>query len=484
MSQPGAGRRRPGTPRPPVRSVRPFKSSEQYLEAMKEDLAEWLRDLYGLDIDAANFLQALETGLVLCQHANAVTEAALVFLAEAPARAQRIPLPRAGVSCNGAAQPGTFQARDNISNFIQWCRKEMGIQGVNLLSEAQAASGVRNHGPPSRFALGQLIPFHASVQSLVSRCTCPVQFSMVKVSEGKYCVGDSNTLIFIRILRNHVMDSGCGTAGGGNGGPHQQEFNPFLLSSLWGAVLVAHKTGSFLKPPVPPVQHEVRVEDGPSQPQPTMTISRSQSPLPSVDWKTYTSSGRKLRPPAASSPTPHRERRAGAGILRETAPFPRCQEKSLAPSWGQLPAGDSPLSPQSSPTPRGRDPQCTSSGKREDRCPPELPRRRTPTSWVHEETDSWGTRARTPISQGLQAPEATTTGTPAGGPSPLPCSSSPAKPVGPRPPPRGEAEGASSQLRETASVHSPSPVKGPTKIPVQLPPACPLAPGRSFPGTA
>uniref|UniRef100_A0A8C6EG55 Growth arrest specific 2 like 2 n=1 Tax=Microcebus murinus TaxID=30608 RepID=A0A8C6EG55_MICMU len=130
MSQPGGHRRRPGTLGPPVRSIRPFRSSEQYLEAMKEDLAEWLRDLYGLDIDAANFLQVLETGLVLCRHANAVTEAALAFLAEAPARAQRIPMPRAGVRCNGAAQPGTFQARDNVSNFIQWCRKEMGIQEV------------------------------------------------------------------------------------------------------------------------------------------------------------------------------------------------------------------------------------------------------------------------------------------------------------------------------------------------------------------
>lgn len=122
-------RRRPGTLEPPVCSIRPFKSSEQYLEAMKEDLAEWLRDLYGLNIDAANFLQMLETGLVLCQHANTITEAALAFLTEAPARAQTIPMPRAGVSCNGSAQPGTFQARDNVSNFIQWCRKEMGIQG-------------------------------------------------------------------------------------------------------------------------------------------------------------------------------------------------------------------------------------------------------------------------------------------------------------------------------------------------------------------
>ncbi|XP_024613459.1 GAS2-like protein 2 [Neophocaena asiaeorientalis asiaeorientalis] len=521
MSQPGVGRRRPGTPRPPVRSTRPFKSREQYLEAMKEDLAEWLRDLYGLDIDAANFLQALETGLVLCQHANAVTEAALAFLAEAPARAQSIPLPRAGVSCNGAAQPGTFQARDNISNFIQWCRKEMGIQEVLMfetddlvlrknvknvvLCLLELGRRARRFGvaAPSLVRLEEEIhqelrlelalpppdspqppeaptrpPCHFRnldqlVQSLVSRCTCPVQFSMVKVSEGKYRVGDSNTLIFIRILRNHVMVR----VGGGwdTLGHYLDKHDPCRCTSL------SHKTGSFLKPPVPLVQHEVRVDDGPSQPQPTMTISRSQSPLPSVDWKTYTSSGRKQRPPAASAPTPHRERRAGAGILRETAPFPRCQEKSLAPSWRQLPDGDSPPSPQSSPTPSGRG---TSSGKREDRYPPELPRRRTPTSWVHEETDSWGTRARTPIPQGLQAPEATTTGTPAGGATPLPCSSSPAKSVGPRPPPGDEAEGASSQLRETVSVHSPSPVKGPIKILVRLPPACPPTLGRSFPGTA
>ncbi|EPY88421.1 hypothetical protein CB1_000173011 [Camelus ferus] len=208
---------------------------------MKEDLAEWLRDLYGLDIDTANFLQVLETGLVLCRHANAITEAALAFLAEAPARAQRIPLPRMGVSCNGAAQPGTFQARDNVSNFIQWCRKEMGIQ---------------------------------------------VQFSMVKVSEGKYRVGDSNTLIFIRILRNHVM-------------------------------------------------HEVRVQDGPSQPQPMMTISRSQSPLPSVDWKTYTSSGRKLRPTTSSFSRPHPGWRAGPGILRETAPFLSSDKAKACPGRGK-----------------------------------------------------------------------------------------------------------------------------------------------------
>uniref|UniRef100_A0A8D1HKC0 Growth arrest specific 2 like 2 n=1 Tax=Sus scrofa TaxID=9823 RepID=A0A8D1HKC0_PIG len=523
MSQPQTRRRRPGTPRPPVRSIRPFKSSEQYLEAMKEDLAEWLRDLYGLDINAANFLQVLETGLVLCRHANSVTEAALAFLTEAPARARKIPLPQAGVSCNGAAQPGTFQARDNISNFIQWCRKEMGIQEVLMFETEDLVlrKNVKNVllcllelgrrawrfgvAAPTLVRLEEEIdeelrqelalpppdppppepprrrPCHFRnldhvVQSLVSHCTCPVQFSMVKVSEGKYQVGDSNTLIFIRILRDHVMVR----VGGGwdTLGHYLDKHDPCRCTSL------SHKAGDFLKPPASPVQHEVRVQDGPSQPQPTMTISRSQSPPPPVDWKTYTSLGGKLRPPTASSPRPRCEQRAGAGIVRKTAPFVRCQEKSLTPSQRQLPARNSAPSHQLSSTPWEQDPQLTSSGKRGVRYPPELPRGRTPTSWAREETDSRGTHARTSTPQRCQAPEATVRGTPARRPSPLPRSSSPAKPAGPRPPPQGEAEGASSQLREPASVCPPSPAKGPTKIPVWLPPARPPTPGRSFPGTA
>ncbi|XP_014933898.3 GAS2-like protein 2 [Acinonyx jubatus] len=523
MSKPRGRGRRPGTVGPPVRSIRPFKSSEHYLEAMKEDLAEWLRDLYGLDINAANFLQVLETGLVLCRHANAITEAALAFLAEAPARAQRMPLPRAGVSCNGAAQPGTFQARDNVSNFIHWCRKEMGIQEVVMFETEDLVlrKNVKNVvlcllelgrrawrfgvAAPTLVRLEEEIdeelrqelalpppdppppepptrrPCHfrnldQMVQSLVSHCTCPVQFSMVKVSEGKYRVGDSNTLIFIRILRNHVMVR----VGGGwdTLGHYLDKHDPCRCTSL------SHKTGSFQKPPVPPVQHEVRVQDGPSLPQPTMTISRSQSPLPPVDWKTYTSSGRKLRALTSSSPRAHSKRGAEAGLPRETASLLRCQERSPTPSRRQLPARDSPPGPQSSSPRRSQDPQGTSSGKKEERYSPEHPRGRTPTSWVHDGIDSQGTHARAPTSQRFRAPEATAKKTPVRGLSPLPRSSSPAKPVSLKPPPRGEAEGASAQLREPAAVRSPTPVKGPTKIPVRLPPAHPPTPGSSFPGPA
>uniref|UniRef100_A0A8D2B882 Growth arrest specific 2 like 2 n=1 Tax=Sciurus vulgaris TaxID=55149 RepID=A0A8D2B882_SCIVU len=521
MSQQRGYRKRPGTPGPPVRSIRPFKSSEQYLEAMKEDLAEWLRDLYGLDIDADNFLQVLETGLVLCQHANAVTEAALAYLAEAPVQAQRIPMPRMGVSCNGAAQPGTFQARDNVSNFIHWCRKEMGIQEVLMFEtedlvlrknvrnvvlcllevgrrawrfgmaaptlvqlEAEIDEELRQElalpppDPPPP-VLPTRRPCHFSnldqmVQNLVSHCTCPVQFSMVKLSEGKYQVGDSNTLIFIRILRNHVMVR----VGGGwdTLGHYLDKHDPCRCTSL------SHKQGSLLKSPGPRVQHEVRVQDGPSQLQPTMTISRSQSPLPPVDWKTYTSSGQMLRPPASSSPRPQNERGAGPGDLREMASFLRSQEKLLTPSRRQLSAGGSPPSPQFSSTHRGQDPQYTPLGKREDRYPAELSRGRTPTPWVYEEKASQAIHTRVPTLKRLHVPEATTKGTSARRPSLWSCPSSTAQPTGLRSPLQHEVEDASSQLREPASVRSP--IKGLTRLPIRLPPAHPSTPRSSFLDTA
>lgn len=48
------------------RPFRPFKTSEEYLYAMREDLAEWLKNLYQLDINVDNFFEILETGEVLC----------------------------------------------------------------------------------------------------------------------------------------------------------------------------------------------------------------------------------------------------------------------------------------------------------------------------------------------------------------------------------------------------------------------------------
>ena len=54
----------PGCTKP----FRSFKSSDEYLIAMKEDLAEWLNQLYDLDISVEKFIPSLENGVILCRY--------------------------------------------------------------------------------------------------------------------------------------------------------------------------------------------------------------------------------------------------------------------------------------------------------------------------------------------------------------------------------------------------------------------------------
>lgn len=51
-----------------ARPYRPFKSSEEYLYAMREDLAEWMNIMYPeLRINVDNFMDRLDTGVALCK---------------------------------------------------------------------------------------------------------------------------------------------------------------------------------------------------------------------------------------------------------------------------------------------------------------------------------------------------------------------------------------------------------------------------------
>ncbi|XP_009215300.2 GAS2-like protein 1 [Papio anubis] len=242
-----------------AKSVRPFRSSEAYVEAMKEDLAEWLNALYGLGLPGGGdgFLTGLATGTTLCQHANAVTEAARALAAARPAR---------GVAFQAhSVVPGSFMARDNVATFIGWCRTELGVPEVLMFetedlvlrkneksvvlcllevarrgarlgllaprlvqfeqeierelraappapnapaagedtTETTPAPGTPARGP--RMTPSDLRNLDELVREILGRCTCPDQFPMIKVSEGKYRVGDSSLLIFVRVLRSHVM---------------------------------------------------------------------------------------------------------------------------------------------------------------------------------------------------------------------------------------------------------------------------------------
>uniref|UniRef100_A0A8C0B918 Growth arrest specific 2 like 1 n=1 Tax=Buteo japonicus TaxID=224669 RepID=A0A8C0B918_9AVES len=252
------------------KSIRPFRSSEEYLEAMKEDLAEWFNTLYDLDIQVDTFLESLETGCHLCRHANNVNRIALDFQQRHPEVAARMRVPQNEVVFQAKnVVPGSFIARDNVSNFIQWCRQDLGIQDVlmfetndlvlkkNEKNFVLCLLEVARRGSKFGMLAPMLIqmeeeieeemrdqmayaggprptdpsPLCRQVREILGCCSCPSQFPMVKVSEGKYKVGDSSTLIFVRVLRSHVM---VRVGGGWDTLEHYlDKHDPCRCSSLW-----------------------------------------------------------------------------------------------------------------------------------------------------------------------------------------------------------------------------------------------------------
>ncbi|XP_020300791.1 GAS2-like protein pickled eggs [Pseudomyrmex gracilis] len=261
-----------------ARSYRPFKSSEEYLIAMKEDLAEWLNALYPeLRINLDNFMDRLDTGVALCKHANNVRKYAADYVARRQARKMpmtrsitslALPMSQVGdVPYLPNAKAGTFFARDNVSNFIDWCRNSLGIiecllfetedlimrknerhvilcllevarRGAKfgmlapllvqmerqidreIAAENKAANGAGNeesddeyeeeqpcliYGPQPQIVTNDLKTLHELVRDIVEECTCPTQFPMIHIAEGKYRIGDTKVTIYVRVLRSHVM---------------------------------------------------------------------------------------------------------------------------------------------------------------------------------------------------------------------------------------------------------------------------------------
>ena len=55
------------------KSLRSFETNDEYLYAMQEDLADWFSCLYQTEVTADSFFSVLETGVLLCRHANKVS---------------------------------------------------------------------------------------------------------------------------------------------------------------------------------------------------------------------------------------------------------------------------------------------------------------------------------------------------------------------------------------------------------------------------
>lgn len=101
---------------------------DKWLLALKEDLASWISRLLKMDITVETFTSVMDTGVVPCKLANFIQNTGERFFISNPKC--NVVFPMAGVTFKErGALRGSFIARDNVCNFILWCR-EIGVPDV------------------------------------------------------------------------------------------------------------------------------------------------------------------------------------------------------------------------------------------------------------------------------------------------------------------------------------------------------------------
>lgn len=93
--------------------------AEQSLAPMKEDLVEWLRKLFEVEITVENFMEFLDNGVLVSQVAELVHAAAEEYYRQGKSKKS---VPKFVMRYHKKAKSGTFFARDNVAFFLDWCR--------------------------------------------------------------------------------------------------------------------------------------------------------------------------------------------------------------------------------------------------------------------------------------------------------------------------------------------------------------------------
>lgn len=92
---------------------------QRHLLPLKEDVTDWLNTTLGCeDITVENYMHSLDTGIRLCRLARIIVSRA----AQMPPEEGKEPICFA-FKCWDKATSGTFFARDNVFNFLQFCRR-------------------------------------------------------------------------------------------------------------------------------------------------------------------------------------------------------------------------------------------------------------------------------------------------------------------------------------------------------------------------
>ncbi|CAB1426937.1 unnamed protein product [Pleuronectes platessa] len=83
---------------------------------MKEDLANWLNTMMGVELSADSLMERLDNGVLLCRMAQLLQEEMIHGNSGKP-------FVRRVIHWRADATSGSFFARDNTANFLYWCRK-------------------------------------------------------------------------------------------------------------------------------------------------------------------------------------------------------------------------------------------------------------------------------------------------------------------------------------------------------------------------
>ncbi|XP_023722379.1 growth arrest-specific protein 2 isoform X2 [Cryptotermes secundus] len=109
-----------------------YSSQSRQLYPLQEDLADWINKTLGIDyITGENFLDMLDNGVVVCHLARVIQERAKQVVDIGSVKG---PIPTIKGRCWENAARRSFFSRDNMENFIQFCRK-LGVH-QNLLFES------------------------------------------------------------------------------------------------------------------------------------------------------------------------------------------------------------------------------------------------------------------------------------------------------------------------------------------------------------
>nr|KAG5708895.1 hypothetical protein BaRGS_009304 [Batillaria attramentaria] len=100
-------------------SLKLFTTQDSVLVPVKEDLSEWITRTIGVEISADNFIDVLDSGVALCTLAKLIETKAQECAREGKLTE---PPPTYKLKCNTKAKSGTWFSRDNVTNFLGWCK--------------------------------------------------------------------------------------------------------------------------------------------------------------------------------------------------------------------------------------------------------------------------------------------------------------------------------------------------------------------------